>query len=86
MFETATRALEAVAAAHEAGVVVAPDIAMDAAQTRDAIRHLDGQGADMIVLLHGGFSMGEIAREVARHHGPVGFWATPSRIIPATSS
>lgn len=54
-----------------------PDIAMDAAQTRDAIRHLDGQGADMIVLLHGGFSMGEIAREVARHHGPVGFWATP---------
>lgn len=77
VFETATRGLEQVAADHEARLVVAPDIPMDAAQTRQAISYLEGAGADLILLLHGGFSMGEIAREVARHAGPVGFWATP---------
>ena len=65
------------AAAHGASVVVAEGIPMNAVETRAAVAELQGRGADFLLLLHGGFTMGDVAREVARAPLPMGVWATP---------
>jgi len=77
VFEAADEALQSIASQHECRLVVADGIPMDAAQTRTALAGLRAEGADLVVLLHGGFSMGDVAREVARDPGAVAFWATP---------
>lgn len=77
VFEAARTMLDRVA--HKGGhkVVAATGIPMDAAQSRSAMAELTAAGADFVLLLHGGFTMGDVVREVARHDLPLGVWATP---------
>lgn len=60
-----------------AQVVVAETIPMNGAEAQRAVADVQAQGADFLLLLHGGFTMGDVAREVARAPIPLGVWATP---------
>ena len=77
VFEACQRWLETLAESHGARVVMAKSIPMNGAEARLAVRDVQGQGADFLLLLHGGFTMGDVAREVARSPLPMGVWATP---------
>ncbi len=77
VFEDCEAWLRKLAATHGADVVVASDIPMNATDTRAAVAEVQGKGADFLLLLHGGFTMGDVAREVARSPLPMGVWATP---------
>ena len=77
VFEACESWLKELAEAHGARVVVAEAIPMNTADAREAVHEVQAQGADFLMLLHGGFSMGDVAREVARTYLPMGVWATP---------
>jgi len=77
VFEQAESALGRLAAEEGAQLVVAPDVPMDASQARQAMDAVLAQGADFVILLHGGFTMGDVARVLASYDVPLGFWATP---------
>jgi L-fucose isomerase-like protein len=66
----------------ELGAVLftAPDIPMDGRATRKALDACEGAGADFILVLHGGFTMGDVARTVAASHKRCGFWSVPEPI------
>lgn len=77
VFEAAREMLAGIAAQGDYKVVEASQIPMDAVQARAAMRDLKAAGADFILLLHGGFTMGDVVREIARDPLPLGVWATP---------
>lgn len=77
VFDACQSWLEELAGSFDARVVVAKDIPMNGAEAREAVADVQAQGADFLLLLHGGFSMGDVAREVARSRLPMGVWATP---------
>ena len=59
---------------------MAPDIPMDARDTQKALDHCAAAGADFILLLHGGFSMGDVARTIAAAPVKAGFWSVPEPV------
>jgi len=59
---------------------VAPDIPMDARATRKALDDCLQEGADFILLLHGGFTMGDVARTIAAAPVRAGFWSVPEPV------
>lgn len=77
VFDQALSGLERLAADEGAKVVVAPIVPMDGPQARQAMDAVLGQGANFVILLHGGFTMGDVARTLATYDVPLGFWATP---------
>ena len=77
VFESARAMLDDVAGQGGYKIVEGSQIPMDAVQTRAVISELKAAGADFILLLHGGFSMGDIVREIALDPTPMGVWATP---------
>ena len=77
VFEACSNWLGKFAASHEASVVVAETIPMNGAEARVAVDELRAKGTDFLLLLHGGFTMGDVVREVARENLPMGVWATP---------
>jgi len=77
VFEACENWLSDLAEAHGAEVIVAEGIPMNGAEARRAVADVQAQGADFLLLLHGGFTMGDVAREVARSPLPMGVWATP---------
>jgi len=81
VFDAARAMLEEVAAREGYRLVEAPEIPMDAAGAREAMRALTAAGADFILLLHGGFTMGDVVREIALSPLPLGVWATPEPVL-----
>ncbi len=77
VFEACRAWLEELAEAHGAQVVVADGIPMNGAEARSAVADVQAKGADVLMLLHGGFTMGDVVREIARTPLPMGVWATP---------
>jgi len=65
------------AKARGARVVVAETTPMNGTEARQAVADVQAKGADFLLLLHGGFTMGDVAREIARAPLPMGVWATP---------
>ncbi len=80
VFEAAETALAALCEAEGATLFVAPDIPMDARQTQTALDACQAAGADFVLVLHGGFSMGDVARAVAAAPVRAGFWSTPEPV------
>lgn len=56
---------------------IVPDVPMDSKDTHKALALCDAEGVDFVLLLHGGFSMGDVARTVAASHFRAGFWSIP---------
>ena len=69
--ETALRGL-----CDEEGVslYVSPEIPMGSADTQVVLDDFQAQGVDFVLLLHGGFTMGDVARTVAASSFRCGFW------------
>lgn len=80
VWDAAQKALEEICDSEEASLFVAPDIPIDARDTGKALSACEAEGVDFVLLLHGGFSMGDVARAVAASHFPVGFWSVPEPV------
>ncbi len=80
VWSRAESALSALCEEESATLFVAPDIPMDARDTQKALGQCAAAGADFILLLHGGFSMGDVARTVAAAPVKAGFWSVPEPI------
>ena len=63
-----------------ATLFVTPDIPMNAHDTQKALDDCAAAGADFILCLHGGFSMGDVARTIAAAPVKAGFWSVPEPI------
>ena len=63
-----------------ATLYVAPEIPMDARDTQNALDKCAAAGADFILCLHGGFSMGDVARTIAAAPVKAGFWSVPEPV------
>lgn len=77
VFETCHQALEALFDAQGAEMVVAPGRPMNGREARAAAEYCLADGADFLLLIHGGFTMGDVARTLAMVPMPMGVWATP---------
>ncbi|SOE18964.1 L-fucose isomerase-like protein [Hoeflea halophila] len=77
VFEAARTMLQAVAREDGYQFVEADTIPMNAEDARKAIQECKQLGADFLLLLHGGFTMGDVARQIASDPMPMGVWATP---------
>lgn len=61
-------------------VHIASDIPMDGAQTQKVLDELAAQVVDFVLVLHGGFTMGDVARTVAASPFRCGFWSVPEPV------
>lgn len=77
VFDACGAWLEELARSHGATVVTAETIPMNASEARIAVGELRAQDVDFVLLLHGGFTMGDVVREIARADLPMGVWSTP---------
>ena len=80
VWSRAEKALGVLCEEESATLFIAPDIPMDATETRKALDDCAAAGADFILLLHGGFSMGDVARTIAAAPVRAGFWSVPEPI------
>ena len=77
VWTAATAALESLCDAEDVRLHVAPDVPMNEQETRAALDNCRAGGADFILVLHGGFTMGDVARTVAAEPVRAGFWSVP---------
>lgn len=80
VYPPARALLEELAGGLGASVVEAPDVPMDGRQAEAALDYCRSRGATFILLLHGGFTMGDVARRIAASGLPMGVWATPEPV------
>ena len=81
VWAAAEAALGEVCQATGARLHVDPEVPMDAREARAALDRAEAEGAGLVLLLHGGFTMGDVSRELATWRGPVGFWAVPEPVL-----
>lgn len=77
VWTAAESALEALCDAEGVHLHVAPGVPMNERDTRAALDSCRAEGADFILLLHGGFTMGDVARTIAAAPVRAGFWSVP---------
>lgn len=77
VWQRAEKALGTLCAAESIELYVVPDVPMGAKDTQHALGLCEAKGVDFVMLLHGGFSMGDVARTVAASHFRAGFWSIP---------
>lgn len=80
VWEAAREGLGALCDAEKAQLFVVPEIPMDARDTLHALEACREKGVDFVLLLHGGFSMGDVARTVAASEFRCGFWSVPEPV------
>jgi len=80
VFDAAERALATLADSEGFQLHVEAEIPMDGRQTSACLDRCRAAGADFILVLHGGFTMGDVARAVAMSGMRAGFWATPEPV------
>lgn len=77
VFEACDNAVAALCQAEGARMVTAPDRPMNGTEARRAAEFCLAEGADFLLLVHGGFTMGDVAHTLASLPVPLGAWATP---------
>lgn len=80
VWDAAEAALGALCAAEGAALFVAPGVPMDARETQAALDACRAADVDYVLLLHGGFTMGDVARTVAASAFRCGFWSVPEPV------
>ncbi|MEP3276748.1 MAG: hypothetical protein ABJN26_23150 [Stappiaceae bacterium] len=80
VWDQTDRSLNKLCAREQAELFVVPDIPMDARDTQKALDLCAGEAVDFILLLHGGFTMGDVARTVAASPFRAGFWSVPEPV------
>jgi hypothetical protein len=74
-------ALEALCSETGARLFVVPEIPQNSADTERALALCQAEGVDFVLLLHGGFTMGDISRTVAASPFRAGFWSVPEPVL-----
>lgn len=80
VWDRAEAMLARLCADHGARLVVLAGIPQDARETATAMDEAAAEGADYVLVLHGGFTMGDVARAVASRRYRVGFWSVPEPV------
>lgn len=80
VWDAAEAALGALCDVEDVSLFIVPDIPMDGRETLQALDVCRAQSVDFVLLLHGGFSMGDVARTVAASEFRVGFWSVPEPV------
>jgi L-fucose isomerase-like protein len=80
VWTAAEEALQKMCAAEGTTLFVVPDTPMDARDTQAALDICTAEGVDFVLVLHGGFSMGDVARTVAASSFRCGFWSVPEPV------
>ena len=73
-------ALETLAAGNGVRIVAADGIATTASEARRALADCEAADADFVLLVHGGFTMGDVGREVAASRFRLGIWTVPEPV------
>ena len=77
VWDRAVEALEELCDKYESDLFVTPKIPMDGCETARELDECRKERVDFIILLHGGFTMGDVARTLAASEYRVGFWSVP---------
>lgn len=77
VFESCEAALATLCEEEGARLFVAPEIPMNGGEAEAAVERCAAEGADFVLLIHGGFTMGDVARAIAASGCRMGVWATP---------
>ena len=80
VWEQAETALRGLCDEQGVSLYVSPDIPMGSADTQAVLDDFQTQGVEFVLLLHGGFTMGDVARTVAASPFRCGFWSVPEPI------
>ncbi|OAN76354.1 hypothetical protein A8B78_02390 [Jannaschia sp. EhC01] len=80
VWDAAQSALSVMCDAEDISLFIVPTIPMDARDTLSALDACRAEGVDFVLLLHGGFSMGDVARTVAASEFRTGFWSVPEPV------
>ncbi|MEM1348350.1 MAG: hypothetical protein AAGI01_07350 [Myxococcota bacterium] len=80
IFEAAERGLSTLAETCGFRLHVEAEVPMDGRQTEACLDRCRAAGADFVLLLHGGFTMGDVARAVAASGMRAGFWSVPEPV------
>lgn len=80
VWDRAEAALAALCSAHGARLFVVPQIPMDGRETALALDRCTAEAVDFVLCLHGGFSMGDVARTIAASPFRAGFWSVPEPV------
>ena len=80
VWDAAEAALGHLCTTEDISLFIVPDIPMDGRQTLVALDKCRRESVDFVLLLHGGFTMGDVARTVAASEFRVGFWSVPEPI------
>lgn len=77
VWDRAEKALAEACEAGEAALGVYPEIPMNGEDAERALEWCEAEGADFVLLLHGGFTMGDVALTLAKSGFRLGFWSVP---------
>ena len=80
VWDRAEAMLATLCAAEDVRLVILPGIPQDGAQTQVALNHAASEAADFVLCLHGGFTMGDVARTIAASPFRCGFWSVPEPV------
>lgn len=80
VWDAAEAALFTLCDVEDVSLFIVSDIPMDGRETLQALDVCRAQNVDFVLLLHGGFSMGDVARTVAASEFRVGFWSVPEPV------
>ena len=80
VWDRAGAALSALCASEGVRLVILPGVPQNAAETQGALDHAAAEGADFVLCLHGGFTMGDVARTIAASPFRAGFWSVPEPV------
>lgn len=77
VWDRAEKALAEACEAEGAELRVYPEIPMNGKETEKAVEWCGGEKTDFALLLHGGFTMGDVALALAKSDLRLGFWSVP---------
>ncbi len=80
VWQRVERALEDLAARLDVRLVAVDGVATDAAEARAAIGECEAADGDFVLLVHGGFTMGDVGRELAASGFRLGVWTVPEPV------
>lgn len=80
VWDKATAALHRLCGDLGVDLYISPTVPLDGAETRAVLDDFTDQAVDFVLLLHGGFSMGDVARTLAASAFRCGFWSVPEPV------
>jgi L-fucose isomerase-like protein len=80
VWSAAERALSSLCESLDISLHVASTLPMDARDTQAVLDECLSAGCDFMLVLHGGFTMGDVARTIAAAPVRAGFWSVPEPI------